>query len=169
PAPPGPRRRPVLIVAGVLALVALVGTSVVVGASIVIDAGRRGAAPPVEQVSVFLCVRSSANQRCGRADATARQKADLERDLRRAPGVQAVEYESVEAAYERLKRRFADNPELRDNVRVGHVPDAYRVRVAGRRDAEALQRSMSGRPGVDQVVIQPRPAAETRRDPFSGT
>ncbi|GAA1524529.1 hypothetical protein GCM10009678_02240 [Actinomadura kijaniata] len=169
PASRPPARRPVLVVAvAALVLAVLVATTAVF-------VWKRRDAPTTTKsssevtVSVFLCTRTAANPKCGRTNATAQQKAEVETELKRMPGVRKVEYESFEEAYERFKKVFADRPDMLRSARLGDIPDSYRVRVAGDREAAALQGSMRGRPGVDQVTIQPRPAAGARRGPFSGT
>ncbi|QFG22553.1 permease-like cell division protein FtsX [Actinomadura sp. WMMB 499] len=108
-------------------------------------------------ITVFLCTDPTVVDRaaCHGRGASAREKQFIEQRLRTMPIVERAVYESKQQAYERFKERFAGSPEFEESVKVGAVPDAFRVRVRAGESPEAVQRRLEGVPGIAEVVVEP--------------
>jgi cell division transport system permease protein len=104
------------------------------------------------QVSIFLCVQSSANTNCNKTAATEEQKNAIKDALRKLDYVDNFQYESQSEALQRFKQGFSSQPGLTNNVQNGDIPDSYRVKLKDPAQASALAQRMSNMPGVDQAL-----------------
>lgn len=104
------------------------------------------------QVSIFLCVQSSANTNCNKTAATEEQKNAIKEALRKLDYVDNFQYESQSEALQRFKQGFSSQPGLTNNVQNGDIPDSYRVKLKDPAQASALAQRMSNMPGVDQAL-----------------
>lgn len=104
------------------------------------------------QVSIFLCVQSSANSNCNKTAATEDQKTAIKDALRKLPYVDNFTYESQGEALQRFKQGFSSQPGLTNNVQNGDIPDSYRVKLRDPSQASALAQRMGNMPGVDQAL-----------------
>ncbi|WP_242907947.1 permease-like cell division protein FtsX [Actinomadura terrae] len=150
--------RPAVLVSVCAAVLVLMG-GLAVGAVVMTRDGNDAASSSGDgvHVTVFLCTKTSSNASCGHADATEVQKANIRRTLEGIRQVRRVEYESKLQAYERFKKAFSDKKEW-ENVKIGDIPDAFRVRVLDG-GARTVKQTMLGVPGVDSVVDDQKPPA----------
>ncbi|MFI0448822.1 permease-like cell division protein FtsX [Actinomadura sp. 6N118] len=144
--------RPMLIVAAAAASVAVA----VGGVAVVRDEGplaERPLARPsgTHQVQVFLCRKTSSNVACQQRNTTQQLRGEIRRVLTSAPGVEKVEYESLQDAWERFQDKFAESM-AKEDAKVGDIPDSFRVTTRTASDAQKVRQIVLGRDGVDQVV-----------------
>ncbi|KAB2350851.1 permease-like cell division protein FtsX [Actinomadura rudentiformis] len=145
--------RPMLIVAAAAASVAVAvgGVAVVRGEGPLVE--RPLARPSgTHQVQVFLCRKTSSNPTCRHRNATQQQRSEVRRAITSMEGVEKVEYESLQDAWERFNDRFAGSAAKVD-AKVGDIPDSFRVMTRTASDARKVRENALGRDGVDQVVI----------------
>lgn len=162
---PGERRGPFSrppVLAALIAAFVLFTAGVAVGGYLTVDRafgndGQDDAASRERDVSVFLCIHGATEGNCRNGEATEAQKQTIKERLERMPRVRSVVYESQEQAYARFKKRFADDKDLLESVRPDALPDSFHVRVADEEAAKAVKTQMGGAPGVEAVVIGPRP------------
>jgi cell division transport system permease protein len=105
-------------------------------------------------VSSFLCGNNSPEVSCAGAPATDEQRATIRGqldDLR--PVVKAVFYESEEQAFDRFKEQYRNSP-LSDYLRVGDIPQSFRVQLSDPKKFEVVASSLEGAPGVASVQDQ---------------
>ncbi|SFO15121.1 permease-like cell division protein FtsX [Actinomadura madurae] len=152
------RRAPIWLIAGAVVLAVALTAGASVGGILWMrdDASPEGSKPGEREVSVFFCVRSSSEPRCGDGAATEQQRQAVKQRVTGMPKVRQVVYESQQQAYERARKTFADRKDLLAALRPEDLPDSLRVRVAGTRAAEAVKAALTSAPGVQEVVIQPR-------------
>ncbi|GAB3660682.1 permease-like cell division protein FtsX [Actinocorallia lasiicapitis] len=108
------------------------------------------------EVSIYLCNKTSANTKCNKKDFTEDQRKNVTDALRRLPAVEAVEFESADAAFKRFKELFAKSPGLIQGTKVGDIPASLRVKL---KDPEKIEQVVQaaegfrdGGQGVDQVI-----------------
>lgn len=107
-------------------------------------------------LSVFLCdgtsvVRSDGvEQTC--PTITPEQLADLVDRLRADQDVQAVYFESKQAAYERVREHLADQPDALEGIDANALPAAFRLALTDPTRADALRNRLRDHPGVEEVV-----------------
>jgi cell division transport system permease protein len=98
-------------------------------------------------------------------DATAEQKARVDRELETNPDVKRVRFVGREEQYNLFKDYFHDQPSYLENVRKDDMPESYRV--APRVSDAAVIRSMADRidkePGVKQVEFAGEQVARALR------
>lgn len=92
------------------------------------------------ELSVFL-----------REEITPDQTKRLSEMISKMPETQHVFYETKEEAFKEYKRMFADQPALTENVTADALPASFRIKLRDPNAAEAVQRTLGGQPGVDQV------------------
>jgi cell division transport system permease protein len=95
------------------------------------------------EVSVFL-----------KDSITGPQITHLKETLDGIPEVDTVTFESREAAYERFKEIFANQPNLVQNVPPDAMPQSFRVKLADPEKFEVINARLVGQPGIDKVVDQ---------------
>lgn len=100
------------------------------------------------EVSVFLCDGRNCDA------ITAEQRDSLERTLRGDPLVDEIYYESKEAAYERFKDMFRDQPDFVQSVSPEALPASFRVKLTDPEQFTAIYDKYAARPGVEEVVDQ---------------
>jgi cell division transport system permease protein len=94
-----------------------------------------------------------------RDDVTSQQKTDIEARLRVVPDVTDVVFEDHEAAYAKMKRLFADEPDAMSNIEPVHLPEGFLMRMKDQaavrhvRDSAILD-ELNALPGVFDVVIR---------------
>lgn len=157
--------------AAVAASAAVVGGAVLGGALSSGSSGSSGdergpLAPPsaapspsgstAPKVSVFLCVKTSANPTCEHKDATEPQKRAIRSRLEALPQVRVVEFENTAQTPERVERRFRSSPQLSRMLKSGDIPESFRVTLAPGGDGRMVMRHMLGSPGVDLAIIEGR-------------
>ncbi|RSN61921.1 permease-like cell division protein FtsX [Actinomadura sp. WAC 06369] len=125
--------------------------------------GPSAAAPAEPHLTVFLCVRTSPEPRCGGRDATPEQRREVRRVLSRMDVVARIDYESLREAFERFEKRFAESSDFAGNAEEGDIPASYRVWLRDPGDerrteqnARIVQDAVRGLPGVEQVVQRDR-------------
>jgi cell division transport system permease protein len=104
------------------------------------------------EVSIFLCAKTSSNPSCQKQDVTDQQRQALKGSLEKMPQVSNVEYENKQQAYERFKDRFAGSPGFVESTREGDIPDSFRVKLKNPEEYKAVAQAMLGQPGVDTVI-----------------
>lgn len=106
------------------------------------------------QVTIFLCTEDSAEPSCGREAATEQQREAIRAQLEAMrPLVKRVYYESEQVAYDRFQEQFRNSP-LAGNVRVGDIPQNFRVQLSDPTKFEVVVSSFQGAPGVGAVQDQ---------------
>lgn len=105
------------------------------------------------QVSIFLCTKDSRQPNCAGA-VTEDQKANIKTQLDQLrPLVKDVFYESEEDAFQRFSEQFKDTP-LVGNVKVGDIPQSYRVQLSDPAKFEVVASTFENAPGVASVQDQ---------------
>ncbi len=106
------------------------------------------------QVSVFLCGEDSAEPNCAGKPVTDEQKATLRDQLEQMkPLVKNVYFESEQQAYDRFQEQFRNSP-LAGNIRVGDIPQSYRVQLNDPTKYDVVVSAFEGAPGVGRVQDQ---------------
>ena len=106
------------------------------------------------QVSIFLCGEESAEPNCAGTAVTEEQKESLRTQLdEMRPLVKDVFYESEQQAYDRFQQQFRNSP-LADNIRVGDIPQSYRVQLSDPTKYDVVVSAFEGAPGVGRVQDQ---------------
>ena len=106
------------------------------------------------QVSIFMCGQDSAEANCAGKAITAEQKAALMAQLdQMKPLVKNVYYESEQQAYDRFQEQFRNSP-LASNIRVGDIPQSYRVQLSDPTKYDVVVSAFQGAPGVGRVQDQ---------------
>ncbi|MHA6802581.1 permease-like cell division protein FtsX [Salinifilum ghardaiensis] len=102
------------------------------------------------EVVVFMTDDVSANDpSCGQQPCSG-----LRSELQQLPGVESVDYENRDEAFQNFNRVFESQPELRDVVRKEALPASLRVKLSDESRSQALVQQFTGRPGVDTVTDQ---------------
>jgi cell division transport system permease protein len=106
------------------------------------------------QVSIFMCGQESAEPNCAGAAVTEEQKESLRTQLEEMrPLVKDVFYESEQQAYDRFQQQFRNSP-LADNIRVGDIPQSFRVQLSDPTKYDVVVSAFEGAPGVGRVQDQ---------------
>ncbi|WP_270886642.1 permease-like cell division protein FtsX [Pedococcus sp. 5OH_020] len=106
------------------------------------------------QVSIFMCGQDSAEPNCGGKAVTDEQLAALKERLdQMKPLVKNVYYESEQQAYDRFQEQFRNSP-LAGNIRVGDIPQSYRVQLSDPTKYDVVVSAFEGAPGVGRVQDQ---------------
>ncbi len=87
-----------------------------------------------------------------RDDVSPSQQRELNVILLRMPEVSIVRYESKDAAYERFKVIFEDQPDLVNNTSPDALPASYRVRLENPEQFAVVEARLAGQPGIDNIV-----------------
>jgi cell division transport system permease protein len=106
------------------------------------------------EVSVYLCGEASQSRNCGGSAVTAKQRAELEADLKAMPEVQTVFYESQAEAYKQFREQFKDSPDLVENVTEEALPESFRVKLKDPTQFAVVAAAFESRPGVEEVQDQ---------------
>ncbi|MBA3553101.1 MAG: ABC transporter permease, partial [Actinobacteria bacterium] len=87
-----------------------------------------------------------------RDDVSPSQQRELNKILLRMPEVSIVRYESKDAAYERFKVIFEDQPDLVNNTSPDALPASFRVRLENPEQFAVVEARLAGQPGIDNIV-----------------
>lgn len=102
------------------------------------------------EVVVFMTEDVSANDdACKQAPCS-----DILSDIQGLSGVENVEYENREQAFQNFNRVFESQPELKSVARAEAMPASLRVQLTDPERFSALQKQIEGQDGVDSVVDQ---------------
>lgn len=103
------------------------------------------------QLSVYLCTSDSSSPQCTKNGATSTAERDtIRQTLQRMSQVASVTYVNQNQAYQQFKQEF---PSMVSSVTQGQIPDSFQVRLKNTQaDTPIVDESVSGQPGVDQVV-----------------
>jgi len=106
------------------------------------------------QVSIFMCGKDTSEPNCEGKAVTAEQRDALKAQLEQMkPLVKNIYYESEQQAYDRFQEQFRNSP-LAGNIRVGDIPQSYRVQLSDPTKYEVVVSSFDGAPGVGRVQDQ---------------
>ncbi len=106
------------------------------------------------QVTIFMCTADSAEANCNAQEVTEDEKASIRTQLdTMKPLVQTVYFESEQEAFNRFQEQFRNSP-LAENVRVGDIPQNYRVQLTDPTKYDVIVSSFEGAPGVGRVQDQ---------------
>jgi cell division transport system permease protein len=106
------------------------------------------------QVSIFLCSQDSGEPNCAGKAVTDQQRTALKEQLEQMkPLVENVYYESEQQAYDRFQDQFRNSP-LASNIRVGDIPQSYRVQLSDPTKYDVVVSAVEGAPGVGRVQDQ---------------
>jgi len=106
------------------------------------------------QVSVFMCGQDSAEANCGGKAVTDEQRSALKAQLEQMkPLVKNIYFESEQQAYDRFQEQFRNSP-LASNIRVGDIPQSYRVQLSDPTKYDVVVSAFQGAPGVGRVQDQ---------------
>lgn len=106
------------------------------------------------EVTVYLCGEVSRRPSCARTAVTQEQRDQLLAELTATQEVENVFYESQEDAYALFQEKFADSPDLVDNVSASALPESFRVKLKDPTEFEVVAAAFDGRPGVEEVQDQ---------------
>lgn len=87
-----------------------------------------------------------------RDDVSPSQQRELNNIFLRMPEVSIVRYESKDAAYERFKVIFEDQPDLVNNTSPDALPASFRVRLENPEQFAVVEARLAGQPGIDNIV-----------------
>lgn len=87
-----------------------------------------------------------------RDDVSPSQQRELNKILLQMPEVSIVRYESKDAAYERFKVIFEDQPDLVNNTSPDALPASFRVRLENPEQFAVVEARLAGQPGIDNIV-----------------
>jgi cell division transport system permease protein len=104
------------------------------------------------EISVFLCNEFDSGATCASGAVSDDQKDVVLDTLESNPEVEEVFYESQEEAYDLFRDRFEDS--IADNITPEQLQESYRVKLVNPEEFEGVVSSVSGLPGVAQVVDQ---------------
>jgi cell division transport system permease protein len=106
------------------------------------------------QVSIFMCGPDAPEPNCAGKPITEQQKAALKAQLdQMRPLVKNVYYESEQQAYDRFQEQFRNSP-LASNIRVGDIPQSFRVQLSDPTKYDVVVSAFQGAPGVGRVQDQ---------------
>lgn len=106
------------------------------------------------QVTIFMCTDDSAEANCNGDAVSDEQKDSIKTQLDgMEPLVQNVYFESEKEAFDRFQDQFRNSP-LAENVRVGDIPQNYRVQLSDPTKYDVIVSSFEGAPGVGRVQDQ---------------
>ncbi|WP_427383491.1 permease-like cell division protein FtsX [Janibacter sp. G56] len=106
------------------------------------------------QVSIYLCTDDSMQGNCEGGGVTDEQKETIAAQLdEMKPLVKEVYHETEEQAFERFQEQFKNSP-IAGNVRVGDIPQSYRVSLSDPTKYDVVVSSFEGAPGVASVQDQ---------------
>lgn len=108
------------------------------------------------QVAVYLCTDYDEGGVCNATEANAEQKANIKKQFESAvlaPLINNVEFEDHNQAFKRYQEKFADS-ESSGFVTPDFLPETYWVNLKDPSQADAIVESLSGAPGVEDVVDQ---------------
>lgn len=106
------------------------------------------------QVSIFMCGKETNEPNCEGKQVTAEQRDALKTQLEQMrPLVKNIYYESEEQAFDRFQDQFRNSP-LAGNIRVGDIPQSYRVQLSDPTKYDVVVSSFEGAPGVGRVQDQ---------------
>src|SRR5690348_2101670 len=106
------------------------------------------------QVSIFLCSQDSGEPNCAGKAVTDQQRTALKEQLEQMkPLVKNIYYESEQQAYDRFQDQFRNSP-LAGNIRVGDIPQSYRVQLSDPTKYDVVVSAFEGAPGVGRVQDQ---------------
>src|SRR5690349_20999764 len=106
------------------------------------------------QVSIFMCGQDSAEVNCAGKAISEEQKNNLKQQLEQMrPLVKNVYYESEQQAYDRFQDQFRNSP-LAGNIRVGDIPQSFRVQLSDPTKYDVVVSAFEGAPGVGRVQDQ---------------
>ena len=106
------------------------------------------------QVSIFMCGKDSLDVNCDGKAVTPEQRDALRRQLdEMKPLVKNVYYESEQQAFDRFKEQYRNSP-LSDYLKVGDIPQNFRVQLSDPKKYEVVVSAFEGAPGVGRVQDQ---------------
>lgn len=108
------------------------------------------------QVAVYLCTKYDEGGNCNQAEATAEQKATIQKELKSpvlAPLIKHVDFEDHKAAFARYQAKFADS-QSSGFVTPDFLPETFWVNLKDPSQSDAIVERLSGTPGVEQVLDQ---------------
>ena len=106
------------------------------------------------QVSIYLCTDTSTSPNCASGGVTEAQKKTIESQLDQLrPLVEEVYYESEQEAYDRFRQQFQKSSYSED-IKVGDIPQSYRVRLSDPSKYQTITSSFENAPGVSSVQDQ---------------
>jgi cell division transport system permease protein len=108
------------------------------------------------EVAVYLCTQYAEGGNCNSVEATKDQIAEVKSQLETAPLaalISRVEFENHTEAYAKYKQQFSGN-ESSGFVTPDFLPQTFWVNLKDPSQSDVLVESLSGRPGVDEVVDQ---------------
>jgi hypothetical protein len=78
-------------------------------------------------------------------------------DLGRLPGIRGIVFVNHQQAYEELKERFRDSPEMIGSVKPELLPTSFRIDAGGEREAiDRIRVQAANMAGVREVVVPDR-------------
>jgi len=104
------------------------------------------------EISVFLCNDFDTGATCATGAVSDEQRDVILSTLEDNDEVEQVFTESQEDAYELFRERFEDS--IADNITAEQLQESFRVKLVNPEEFEGVVSSVSGLPGVAQVVDQ---------------
>ncbi|MDR7281045.1 permease-like cell division protein FtsX [Catenuloplanes atrovinosus] len=85
-------------------------------------------------------------------DATAEQRAALDRSLAADRALRGYFFEDRQAAYQKFVTLWADSPDLVNSVTAEQLPEAFRARLTDRSEWAGFRARYENAPGVDEII-----------------
>lgn len=104
------------------------------------------------EISVFLCNDFDTGATCASGAVSDEQRDVIRTTLEDNAEVEQVFFESQEQAYDLFRERFEDS--IADNITPEQLQESFRVKLVNPEEFEGVVSSVSGLPGVAQVVDQ---------------
>jgi cell division transport system permease protein len=104
------------------------------------------------EISVFLCNDFDTGATCASGAVSDEEKDVILTTLEDNDEVEQVFFESQDQAYDLFRERFEDS--IADNITPDQLQESYRVELVNPEEYEGVVSSVSGLPGVAQVVDQ---------------
>lgn len=105
------------------------------------------------QVSIFMCTDGAPQPNCGEKATTDEQKKVIESQLRSMPEVDQIYTEDAQQAFDRFQEQFRNSP-IADTVKVGDIPESFRVKLKDPTKFAVVSSQFQGAPGVASVQDQ---------------
>lgn len=106
------------------------------------------------QVSIYLCPDNALQQNCDGKGVSDAERETIRSQLNQMkPLVEHVYHETEKQAYDRFQQYYKNSP-VAGNVKVGDIPESFRVQLSDPTKYEVVVSSFEGAPGVASVQDQ---------------
>ncbi|WP_433074528.1 permease-like cell division protein FtsX [Dactylosporangium sp. CA-052675] len=112
-----------------------------------------GSAPPAQTAAPRTCDGPGTDVSVFLEQGTTdERRAEIHTALENSALVYCLRFEDQATAWRNFQRQFSDAPDLVSATKPENLPESFRFRVAGRADADAVERLVAPLTGVSDVV-----------------